>query len=303
MADVVAPGEEAAAAERRAARLPVRPGEGGARWLIAIMGGCDRKGRWRLREQLTSLNIMGGSDFDLNDAELSAQRTEMTIFSLMGGSDVHVPEGLNVEVTDFAFMGGNDVDVRDSLPDPGGPVLHLRLISIMGGTNVRRGRRRTREERRAEKRLHGGHLDRRAGEEEEPDLEREHGEHDRGDEDGVERADPRALRVRRPLVERLEPRRSAPARPGGPAARSCAAPIRFSAETSAAHSTAIATTTTSTAVIVSAPASPCTREPSQIATSGAPVNRLIEASAIPARSSSRCSRAITGARCTPSPCG
>jgi hypothetical protein len=156
VADVVVPGEEAAAAERRAARLPVRPGEGGARWLIAIMGGCERKGRWRLREQLISLNIMGGSDFDLNDAELSAQRTEMTIFSLMGGSDVHVPEGLNVEVTDFAFMGGNDVDVRDSLPDPGGPVLHLRLISIMGGTNVRRGRRRTREERRAEKRLRHG---------------------------------------------------------------------------------------------------------------------------------------------------
>ena len=122
----------------------------------------------------------------------------MTIFSLMGGADVHVPEGLNVEVTDFAFMGGNDVDMRDSRPDPGGPVLHLRLISIMGGTNVRRGRKKTRARaagRAAARTTAAAQLDRRPGEEEEPDLEREHGEHDRGDEDFVERAQPRPLRA------------------------------------------------------------------------------------------------------------
>ena len=158
VADVIVPGEEEAAEQRRAARLPVRPGEGGARWLVAIMGGCERKGHWRLRERLTSLNIMGGSDFDLNDAELAAARTEMIVFSLMGGSDIHVPDGLNLEITDFAFMGGNDIDVRDNRPDPGGPVLHLKLISIMGGTNVRRGRKKTREERRAEKQLHRRHF-------------------------------------------------------------------------------------------------------------------------------------------------
>ncbi len=26
-------------------RMPVRPGDGGAKWLVAIMGGCDRRGR------------------------------------------------------------------------------------------------------------------------------------------------------------------------------------------------------------------------------------------------------------------
>ena len=52
--------------------VTVRPGPGGARWLVAIMGGCDRKGRWRLAERATSLNIMGGADLDLNQAELAA---------------------------------------------------------------------------------------------------------------------------------------------------------------------------------------------------------------------------------------
>jgi hypothetical protein len=153
-ADVVRPGEAPDAAP--AHRLAVRPGDGGARWLVAIMGGCERKGRWRLSPRVTSLNIMGGADLDLNEAELAAERVELTVFSLMGGADVYVPDGLNVELSDFAFMGGNDADIRDSRPDPGGPVLHLRLISIMGGTNVKRGRRRTRAERRAE-RKHLGH--------------------------------------------------------------------------------------------------------------------------------------------------
>jgi hypothetical protein len=94
---------------------------------------------------------MGGADIDLNDAELTSRHTDMVVFSVMGGSDIWVPEGLNVEISDFAFMGGNDVDIRDGTPDPGGPVLHVRLISIMGGTDIRRGRKRSRAERRAAK--------------------------------------------------------------------------------------------------------------------------------------------------------
>ena len=141
-------------------RMPVRPGEGGSRWLVAIMGGCDRKGRWRLSERVSSINVMGGSDLDLNDAELAAEHVELTVFSLMGGADIRVPDGLNVEVSDFALMGGNGVDIGDPRPDPGGPVLRLRLISIMGGSDVKRGRKKTRAEKRAErerrKHLHHG---------------------------------------------------------------------------------------------------------------------------------------------------
>jgi hypothetical protein len=76
----------------------------------------------------------------------------------MGGADIYVPEGLNVEVSDFALMGGNGVDIGDARPDPGGPVLRLKLISVMGGTDVKRGRKRSRAERRSlEHRGHHGH--------------------------------------------------------------------------------------------------------------------------------------------------
>jgi hypothetical protein len=140
LADIVTPGDETA----RARRMPVRRGEGGARWIAAILGGADRTGRWRLAPRCTVVNLMGGADLDLNDAELSDERTELEVYSIMGGGDIYVPDGLNVEVSEFAFMGGNGVDLGDSRPDPGGPVLRVRLFSLMGGTDVKRGRKKKR---------------------------------------------------------------------------------------------------------------------------------------------------------------
>jgi len=140
--------------------ITVRRGPGGARWLIAIMGGCERNGRWRLAERATSLNIMGGADLDLTQAEFAGDHVELTVLSLMGGADIRVPEDLQVELSEFAFMGGNSVKPGTAPPRPGGPVLRLRLISIMGGSDVKRGPKLSRAERKALKQggLHGrGH--------------------------------------------------------------------------------------------------------------------------------------------------
>jgi len=147
VADVVVPGDPAPA------RMPVRRGEGGTRWLVSIMSGHDRKGHWRVGRDLKVINIMGGSDLDLNDAELADDVVEITVFSLMGGGSIRVPEGLNVELSEFAFMGGNDAALGEARPDPGGPLLRLRLISIMGGSDVKRGRRLSRAERKRRKHL------------------------------------------------------------------------------------------------------------------------------------------------------
>ena len=59
----------------------------------------------------------------------------------MGGSEIRVPDNVNVVVSDFAFMGGNDAKVGEMLPDPGGPTIHIKLISIMGGSDIQRGRK------------------------------------------------------------------------------------------------------------------------------------------------------------------
>jgi hypothetical protein len=131
--------------------VPVRPGDDGTRWVISVMGGSDRKGHWRVGRSVTVLNLMGGSNLDLNDAEFAGDVVEMRVYSLMGGSEIRVPEGLDVEVSEFAFMGGNDIGHGGAGPRAGGPRLRLKMISIMGGSSLRRGRRKSRAERRLER--------------------------------------------------------------------------------------------------------------------------------------------------------
>jgi hypothetical protein len=155
IADVVVPGDQVHPATR-SKRMPVKRGENGASWLVSIMSGRERKGRWRVGPHLKVINFMGGSDLDLNDAELADDYVQITVVAIMGGADIRVPDGVNVEVSDFAFMGGNGTDIGDERPDPGGPTLRINLISIMGGIDLKRGRKLTRAERKAQKHLRHG---------------------------------------------------------------------------------------------------------------------------------------------------
>jgi hypothetical protein len=139
-----------------ARRVPVRYGEGGSRWIVSVLGGSDRKGHWRIARRCTVISVLGGSDLDLNEAELADDQVELTVFSVLGGSDLRVPEGLNVEVSEFALLGGNEVELGVARPDPGGPVLKVRMLAILGGSSLRRGRKLTRAERTAARRVERG---------------------------------------------------------------------------------------------------------------------------------------------------
>jgi Domain of unknown function (DUF1707)/Cell wall-active antibiotics response 4TMS YvqF len=134
------------------AGLSVRAGAGGTRFVVSIMGGHDRSGRWRIAPRCLVLNIMGGSELDLTHAELADRDTTITVVSIMGGGEIRVPEGVEVHVSKVAIMGGNDAQLSDRTPPPGAPVIHIRLVSIMGGFSVEQGPRRSRREQRAERR-------------------------------------------------------------------------------------------------------------------------------------------------------
>ena len=127
-----------------AASLAVDGGQGGTRFLLGIFGGGDRRGRWRVAERVTVINVFGGADLDLREATLAAPEVHITVVSVFGGSDIVVPEGVHVELSSFALFGGDDLRLEGPEPPPGAPVVHVRTVSIFGGTDVktRRGRRR-----------------------------------------------------------------------------------------------------------------------------------------------------------------
>jgi Domain of unknown function (DUF1707) len=128
--------------------LTVREGPGGDRWVISIMSGHERKGRWRVGPRCTVFNFWGGSDIDLNDAELADPLTELNVYSIMGGAEVRVPHGVEVQVANFALMGGNGVELGDEVTPSGGPVIRIRMVSVMGGTGLKRGRKLSKKERK-----------------------------------------------------------------------------------------------------------------------------------------------------------
>jgi hypothetical protein len=126
------------------ADLPATPGAAppgsGRRWIVAIMSGGTHRGRWRIASRCTVVNIMGGADLDLTEAIVDGPETEIRVFSLMGGSTITVPDGVNVDLGGFAFMGGNDLKTKGSArPQPGAPSVRVRAYSVMGGTDVRSG--------------------------------------------------------------------------------------------------------------------------------------------------------------------
>jgi hypothetical protein len=131
-------------------RTHVLRGAEGTHRVLSILGGSRRTGRWRLATSCSVINVLGGSELDLSEVELTADHVELKVISVLGGSEITLPPGLNVEVSETAILGGNEVDVPTEQPDPGGPVVHLRLVSILGGSEVRRGRKQRRELERSD---------------------------------------------------------------------------------------------------------------------------------------------------------
>jgi hypothetical protein len=112
--------------------------------ILGILGGGDRQGRWRVPPRTTVVNIMGGADLDLREAVLETAEVEITVWSLMGGSDITVPEGVHVELEGFALLGGNKLQLEGPRPGPGAPVVRIKAWSLMGGTDVKTRQSRSR---------------------------------------------------------------------------------------------------------------------------------------------------------------
>ena len=59
----------------------------------------------------------------------------MTVFCLMGGIEITVPDGLDVRVDAVALLGGHSGPT--STPPPGAPVLRITGLVLMGGIDVK----------------------------------------------------------------------------------------------------------------------------------------------------------------------
>jgi hypothetical protein len=106
-------------------------------FMVAVMGGSSRKGTWSPARTNYAVAIMGGADLDFREAVLAPGVTDVQVFTMMGGVDIIVPPGLNVESHGFGIMGGFD-QVGDIEPgDPNAPTLRIAGVACMGGVTIK----------------------------------------------------------------------------------------------------------------------------------------------------------------------
>ena len=128
-------------------RRPGPGGEDGTRRIRSILGGGERKGRWRLAASCSVVNVLGGSKLDLSEAETRSRPRgpeDHQRARRRGDHSAHRPERGDLRIRDSRRPR---IDVGDERPDPGGPVVRLRLVSILSGVKVQRGPQLTRKQR------------------------------------------------------------------------------------------------------------------------------------------------------------
>jgi len=108
------------------------------RWMVAIMGGSHRRGRFRTVGSINAVAVMGGDEIDLRDAELEGGELTLNLFALMGGSNIYVPDSVEVEVGGFSLMGGHEEVGSERPPRPNAPLIRIRVYALMGGATIYR---------------------------------------------------------------------------------------------------------------------------------------------------------------------
>ncbi len=134
--------------------------------VIACLCGAKRVGQWIPARRIMVMTLMGGAKLDFREALLAPGVTEVTVISVMGGTDIIVPPELQVETRGFGLMGGFDGDPHSrGVTTTREPILRIKGVAMMAGVKVetrqhgetrRDARRRRKLERKGKKRLTSG---------------------------------------------------------------------------------------------------------------------------------------------------
>lgn len=115
---------------------PALPPAPARRWHVALVGSNRRAGRWRIPAESYWASMLGGCRLDLTRAQFEAPVTTINIATGLGGVEVRVPKGFEVQIEGMAVMGGKRLRLDGPPPPPGAPVIRIRVVSGMGGVKV-----------------------------------------------------------------------------------------------------------------------------------------------------------------------
>jgi hypothetical protein len=132
---------------------PARIGAAGAgspsSTAIAVMGGFDWKGRWTVARRLTAVAFWGGGTLDLREAQFEEREVVINCVAVMGGIEIVVPPGVDVQVRGVGIMGAFDQRYGSGAAsepvDPAAPRVVVTGLAFWGGVEIKRKAPRARE--------------------------------------------------------------------------------------------------------------------------------------------------------------
>ena len=105
------------------------------RWMVAIMSGSHRHGRFRAVGSINAVAVMGGDEIDLREAEIEGGELTVNVFTLMGGANIYIPDSIEVDIGGFSVMGGN-TEIGVERLRSGAPRVMIRAYNLMGGVTI-----------------------------------------------------------------------------------------------------------------------------------------------------------------------
>jgi hypothetical protein len=108
-----------------------------ARWLVAVFGGTEQRGRWRLSSHLRIVAVFGGVTLDLGMAQPEAPKSLITVVALLGGPEIIAPPGVSIQLSGFSLLGGKSDDRSGGPCLPGSPLVRVRCVTLLGGVKVK----------------------------------------------------------------------------------------------------------------------------------------------------------------------
>ncbi|GAA0609299.1 DUF1707 and DUF2154 domain-containing protein [Kribbella sandramycini] len=124
--------------------------------MVAIFGGGERKGAWRVKRRTNVFAVFGGHDLDMTHAVFEGREVTVWTFAVFGGIDLTVPDGVTVRNEGIGIFGGFGFE-GDTEPHPDAPTVVIKGLALFGGVGGRNSSKRHGKKKKGHGQLgHGG---------------------------------------------------------------------------------------------------------------------------------------------------
>ncbi|MEU9231378.1 DUF1707 SHOCT-like domain-containing protein [Streptomyces subrutilus] len=104
---------------------------------VAVMSGFQRKGAWTVPARFDAVVFWGGGELDLREASFAEQEVVINCVAIMGGIEITVPPGVEVDVRGFGLMGAFDQCDTPGPRAPGAPRVVVTGLAFWGGVEIK----------------------------------------------------------------------------------------------------------------------------------------------------------------------